>query len=131
MIKFKLLIVALVYSNNWSRLPFLKYSTSLFAGYILIHMIVGLIMSLKCLKVETNLEHLNTYFLVRYFLMYKVTSPTVLKSLGLFVSEIISMMQWASCSLLITSLSIILAARFRVFNNHMRSNKVQVWCTLF
>lgn len=89
-------------------------------------MIVGLIMSLKCLKVETMLEHLNTYFLVRYFLMYKVTSPTVLKSLGLFVSEIISMMQWASCSLLITSLSIILAARFRVFNNHMRSNKVQV-----
>lgn len=131
MFKFKLLIVALVYSNNWSRLPFLKYSTSLFAGYILIHMIVGLIMSLKCLKVETNLEHLNTYFLVRYFLMYKVTSPTVLKSLGLFVSEIISMLQWASCSLLITSLSIILAARFRVFNNHMRSNKVQVWCTLF
>lgn len=131
MIKFKLLIVALVYSNNWSRLPFLKYSTSLFAGYILIHMIVGLIMSLKCLKVETNLEHLNTYFLVRYFLMYKVTSPTVLKSLGLFASEIISMMQWASCSLLITSLSIILAARFRVFNNHMRSNKVQVWCRLF
>lgn len=131
MIKFKLLIVALVYSNNWSRLPFLKYSTSLFAGYILIHMIVGLIMSLKCLKVETNLEHLNTYFLVRYFLMYKVTSPTVLKSLGLFVSEMISMMQWASCSLLITSLSIILAARFRVFNNHMRSNKVQVWYKLF
>lgn len=131
MIKFKILIVALVYSNNWSRLPFLKYSTSLFAGYILIHMIVGLIMSLKCLKVETNLEHLNTYFLVRYFLMYKVTSPTVLKSLGLFVSEMISMMQWASCSLLITSLSIILAARFRVFNNHMRSNKVQVWCKLF
>lgn len=131
MIRFKLLIIALVYSNNWSRLPFLKYSTSLFAGYIFIHMIVGLIMSLKCLKVETNLEHLNTYFLVRYFLMYKVTSPTALKSLGLFVSEIISMMQWASCSLLITSLSIILAARFRVFNNHMRSNKVQVWCTLF
>lgn len=131
MIKFKFLIVSLVYSYNWSRLPFLKYSTSLFAGYIFIHMIVGLIMSLKCLKVETILEHLNTYFLVRYFLMYKVTSPTVLKSLGLFVSEIISMMQWASCSLLITSLSIILAARFRVFNNHMRSNKVQVWCTLF
>lgn len=131
MIKFKLLIVPLVYNNNWSRLPSLKYSTSLFAGYILIHMIVGLIMSLKCLKVETNLEHLNTYFLVRYFLMYKVTSPTVLKSLGLFASEIISMMQWASCSLLITSLSIILAARFRVFNNHMRSNKVQVWCRLF
>lgn len=131
MIKFKLLMAALVYSNNWSRLPFLKYSTSLFAGYILIHMIVGLIMSLKCLKVETNLEHLNTYFLVRYFLMYKVTSPTMLKSLGLFVSEIISMIQWASCSLLITSLSIILAARFRVFNNHMRSNKVQVWCKLF
>lgn len=102
------------------------FKVLLFSGYIFIHMIVGLIMSLKCLKLETFLEHLNTYFLVRYFLMYKVTSPTVLKSLGLFVSEIISMMQWASCSLLVTSLSIVLAARFRVFNNHMRSNKVQV-----
>lgn len=102
------------------------YEIIIITGYIVVDLIKSLCRIMECLDLQTWSARIDAMFVVHYHQVFTYTYSAVWKYCALLVLDIVIALQWISCSLLITFLSLILTARLRVLNNHMDAYKHQV-----
>ncbi|KAG8286004.1 sweet taste receptor activity protein [Homalodisca vitripennis] len=95
-------------------------------GFIAVAILVGLWMCASCLQLEFWSEYLWPCLVLRYQEQFPFSPLTVWKSTLLVLLEVLGTLQWISCSLVITCLSIILTAHFKAYNHQLEAFKLQL-----